>query len=225
MKEIAAGTEITPKKFEASEWLTQINKSREARTLKGTTIPPASYTQDGRSSSSKTSNASNDDTAASDRSLTPRQRGRRLALNSVASKQPRLPSDALKLTASIRGEGLIQVNPKQNTFAYCTPAVERAERVLRLKEVVIEAHTYEILVYCAPDESQGRGVIRGVDLPLDHQGIQEELQDPRNPPIVDFRRLGSTTAVRLTFKEPRVPTWIYLCNARHRCNLYKKFEV
>ncbi|KAH6924125.1 hypothetical protein HPB50_012523 [Hyalomma asiaticum] len=25
--------------------------------------------------------------------------------------------------------------------------------------------------------------------------------------------------------EPRVPTWIYLCNARHRCNLYKKSEV
>ncbi|KAH8033901.1 hypothetical protein HPB51_017351 [Rhipicephalus microplus] len=29
----------------------------------------------------------------------------------------------------------------------------------------------------------------------------------------------------LTFKEPRVPTWIYLCNARHRCNLQKKFEM
>ncbi|KAL1424392.1 hypothetical protein MTO96_020181 [Rhipicephalus appendiculatus] len=194
-------------------------------------------------------------TMATDRSLTPRQRGRRLALNSVASKQPRLPSDALKLIvrprgglllskitnfilfeavctaanfakASVRGEDLIQVNPKQNTFAYCTPAVERAERVLRLKELVIGTHTYEISVYCAPDESQGRGVIRGVDLRLDHQGIQEELQDPRNPPIVDFRRLGNTTAVLLTFKEPRVPTLIYLCNARHRCNLYKKkFEV
>ncbi|KAL1466765.1 hypothetical protein MTO96_042515, partial [Rhipicephalus appendiculatus] len=247
MKVIVAGTEITPQELEASEWLTQVNKSREARTSKGTTIPPASDTQDGRSSSHKTSNASNDDTVATDRSLTPRQRGRRLALNSVASKQPRLPSDALKLIVrprgglllskitnfilfevvctaanfaktSVRGEDLIQVNAKQNTFAYCTPAVERAERVLRLKELVIS-------VYCAPDESQGRGVIRGVDLRLDHQGIQEELQDPRNPPIVDFRRLGNTTAVLLTFKEPRDPTWIYLCNARHRCNLYKKFEV
>ncbi|KAL1460421.1 hypothetical protein MTO96_027367 [Rhipicephalus appendiculatus] len=181
--------------------------------------------------------------------------GGRLALNSVASKQPRLPSDALKLIvrprgglllskitnfilyeavctaanfakASVRGEDLIQINPKQNTFAYCTPAVERAERVLRLKELVIGTHTYEISVYCAPDESQGRGVIRGVDLRRDHQGIQEELQDPRNPPIVDFSRLGNTTTVLLTCKEPRVPTWIYLCNAHHRCNLYKKkFEV
>ncbi|KAH7964601.1 hypothetical protein HPB51_027162 [Rhipicephalus microplus] len=26
----------------------------------------------------------------------------------------------------------------------------------------------------------------------------------------------------LTFKEPRVSTWTYLCKARHRCNLYKK---
>ncbi|KAL1482015.1 hypothetical protein MTO96_034073 [Rhipicephalus appendiculatus] len=136
---------------------------------------------------------------------------------------------ALQLTSprpQFAAKTSIQVNPKQNTFAYCTPAVERAERVLRLKELVIGTHTYEISVYCAPEESQGRGVIRGVDLRLDHQGIQEELQDSRNPPIVDFRRLGNTTAVLLTFKEPRVPTWIYLSNARHRCNLYKKkFEV
>ncbi|KAH7956774.1 hypothetical protein HPB52_012571 [Rhipicephalus sanguineus] len=171
MKEIVAGTEITPEEFEASEWLTQVNKSREARTSKGTTIPPASDTQDGRSTSHKTSNASNDDTAATDRSLTPRQ--------------PNFPK------SSVRGEDLIQVNPKQNTFAYCTPSVERAERVLRLKELVIGTHTYEISVYCAPDESQGCGVIRGVDLRLDRQGIQEELEDPRNPPIVDFRLWGT----------------------------------
>ncbi|KAH7944188.1 hypothetical protein HPB52_016938 [Rhipicephalus sanguineus] len=128
--------------------------------------------------------------------------------------------------ASIRGEGLVQVNPKQSTFACCTPAVERAERVLRLKELVIDTHMYEILVYCAPDESQGRGVIRGVDLHLDRQGIQEHLQGPRNPPIVDYHRLGNNTTVMLTFKEYRVLTGIYLCNARHCCNLYKSnFEV
>ncbi|KAH7943720.1 hypothetical protein HPB52_010476 [Rhipicephalus sanguineus] len=252
LDEIVAGKEIIPEEFEASEWLTRVNKSREARTSKGTTVPPASDTKDGRSSSHKTSN---DDTAATDRSLRPRQRGRRTAVNSVASKQPRLPSDAVKLIvrprgglllskinnfqlfeavctaanfpkASIRGEDLFQVNLKQNTFAHCTPAVERAERVLRLKELVIDAHTYKISVYCAPDESQGRGVIRSVDLRLDRQGIHEELEDPRNPPIVDFRRLGNPTAGLLTFKEPRVPMWIHLCNARHRCNLYKKkFEV
>ncbi|KAH7943476.1 hypothetical protein HPB52_008883 [Rhipicephalus sanguineus] len=105
MKEIVEGTEITPEESEASQWLTRVNKSREARTSKGTTIPPASV--DGRSSSHMTSNASNDDTTATDRSLTPRQRGRRLALNSVASKQPRLPSDALKLIVRPRGGVLL----------------------------------------------------------------------------------------------------------------------
>ncbi|KAL1438382.1 hypothetical protein MTO96_048000 [Rhipicephalus appendiculatus] len=226
MKVIVAGTEITPQELEASEWLTQVNKSREARTSKGTTIPPASDTQDGRSSSHKTSNASNDDTAATDRSLTPRQRGRRLALNSVASKQPRLPSDALKLIVRPRGGLLLSKITNFILFEAVCTAANFAKASVRgedlIQELVIGTHTYEISVYCAPDESQGRGVIRGVDLRLDHQGIQEELQDPRNPPIVDFRRLGNTTAVLLTFKEPRVPTWIYLCNARHRCNLYKK---
>ncbi|KAG0439633.1 hypothetical protein HPB47_016576 [Ixodes persulcatus] len=171
--------------------------------------------------------------------LTPRQRGRLLAKNSVASKQPRLPSDALKLIVRPRGglqlskistyqqleaictaahftrdavrhEDLIQANLLQNTFAYCTPVVERAERVLRLKTIVVDNKTYEVSVYCVPDDSSGRA----------------ELQDNRNPPIVDFRRLGNTTAVLITFAQPQVPTWVYFCNSRHRCNLFKKkYEV
>ncbi|KAH6928410.1 hypothetical protein HPB50_015503 [Hyalomma asiaticum] len=54
---------------------------------------------------------------------------------------------------------------------------------------------YEVSVYCAPDDSSGRTVIRGVDLRLDRDNIQAELQDNRNPPIADFQRLGNTTAV------------------------------
>ncbi|KAL1419940.1 hypothetical protein MTO96_024826 [Rhipicephalus appendiculatus] len=130
MKVIVAGTEITPKELEASEWLTQVNKSREARTSKGTTIPPASDTQDGRYSSHKTSNASNDDTAATDRSLTPRQRGRRLALNSVASKQPRLPSDALKLIVRPRGGLLLSEDHQLYTIRsglHCSKLPQRPQ--------------------------------------------------------------------------------------------------
>ncbi|KAL3196422.1 hypothetical protein MRX96_015475 [Rhipicephalus microplus] len=107
MKVIVVGTEITPNEFEASEWLTQVNKSREARTSTGTAILPASGTQDGRSLSHQTWNATNGDAAATDHSLTPRQRGWRLALNSMTYKQPRLPSDALKLIVRSRGELLI----------------------------------------------------------------------------------------------------------------------
>ncbi|KAL1476411.1 hypothetical protein MTO96_036522 [Rhipicephalus appendiculatus] len=127
-----------------------------------------------------------------DHSLTPRQRGRRLALDSVASKQPRLPSDALKLIvrprgglllskitnfilfeavctaanfakASVRGEDLIQVNPKQNTFAYCTPAVERAERVLRLRNCEL-GHRADV---CASTVIKCRGCAIP-DPPSDH---------------------------------------------------------
>ncbi|KAH7952937.1 hypothetical protein HPB49_002961 [Dermacentor silvarum] len=182
---------------------------------------------------------------------TPRQRGRLLAKNSVTSNQPRLPSNALNLIVRPRGglllskiptyqlleaicmaarftgdsvchHDLIQANLIQNTFAYCIPDVQRAEQVLRLKAITIDNKEYEVSIYCAPDDSSGRGVIRGVNLRLDRDTIQAELHDNYNPPIVDFRRLGNTTAVLLTFAQPQVPTWVYFCNSRHRCNLFKK---
>ncbi|KAL1418528.1 hypothetical protein MTO96_025860 [Rhipicephalus appendiculatus] len=105
---------------------------------------------------------------------THRRRGRLPARNSVASKQPRLPSDALKLIVRLRGgqphskiltyqlleaicraarftrdavrhEDLIQANPIQNTFAYCTPDIGRAGRVLQIKAITIDNNDYEIL--------------------------------------------------------------------------------
>ncbi|KAH7941026.1 hypothetical protein HPB49_009377 [Dermacentor silvarum] len=127
---------------------------------------------------------------------------------------------------AVRHQDLIQANLIQNTFAYCTPDVQRAEQVLRVKAITIDNKEYEVSVYCAPDDISGRGVIRGVDLRLDRDTIQAELQDNRNPAIVDFRRLGNTTAVLITFAQPQVPTWVYFCNSRHRCNLFKKkYEV
>ncbi|KAH7941455.1 hypothetical protein HPB49_013839 [Dermacentor silvarum] len=175
--------------------------------------------------------------------------------NSVALNQPHLPINALKLIVRPRGglllskistyqlleaicmaarftkdavrhQDVIQANLIQNTFAYCTPDVQRTEQVKRLKVITIDNKKYEVSVYCAPDDSSGRGVIRGVHLRLDRDTIQPELQDNRNPAIVNFRRLGNTTAVLITFAQPQVPTWVYFCNSRHRCNLFrKKYEV
>ncbi|KAL3184633.1 hypothetical protein MRX96_005966 [Rhipicephalus microplus] len=54
-----------------------------------------------------TSSVRNDDVRATERSLTLRQRGRQLALNSVAFKQPRLPNNALRLIVCPRGRLLL----------------------------------------------------------------------------------------------------------------------
>ncbi|KAG0431915.1 hypothetical protein HPB47_021326, partial [Ixodes persulcatus] len=257
MRVAVEGIPISREELAASEWLTKVNKLREARTTPGPAVPDSPGDKAGpyQPSQINKGRASSVPARKMETELTPRQRGRLLAKNSVASKQPRLPSDALKLIVRPRGglqlskistyqlleaictaahftrdavrhEDLIQANLLQNTFAYCTPVVERAERVLRLKTIVVDNKTYEVSVYCAPDDSSGRGVIRGVDLRLDRDTIQAELQDNRNPPIVDFRRLGNTTAVLITFAQPQVPTWVYFCNSRHRCNLFKKkYEV
>lgn len=257
MRVAVEGIPISREELAASEWLTKVNKLREARTTPGPAVPdfPGDKAGPDQPSQINKGRASSVPARKMETELTPRQRGRLLAKNSVASKQPRLPSDALKLIVRPRGglqlskistyqlleaictaahftrdavrhEDLIQANLLQNTFAYCTPVVERAERVLRLKTIVVDNKTYEVSVYCVPDDSSGRGVIRGVDLRLDRDTIQAELQDNRNPPIVDFRRLGNTTAVLITFAQPQVPTWVYFCNSRHRCNLFKKkYEV
>ncbi|KAH6920663.1 hypothetical protein HPB50_028347 [Hyalomma asiaticum] len=226
-----------------TDWLTKVNKLRVARTSPGCALPNPPGDKVGPDQPPRINNGQ--PSAAPARKMptepTLRQRGRLLAKNSVASKQPRLPSDALKLIVRPRGglllskistyqlleavcivahftrdavrhEDLIQANLIQNTFAYCTPDIERAERVLRIKAITIDNKDCEVSVYCAPDDSSGRGVIRGVDLRLDQDTIQAELLDNRNPPIADFRRLGNTTAVLITFAQPEVPIWINFCN-------------
>ncbi|KAH7932993.1 hypothetical protein HPB49_006215 [Dermacentor silvarum] len=127
---------------------------------------------------------------------------------------------------SVLGE-TVQNGQWRHTVAQVgTPGIQRAEQVLRLKEITIDNKEYEVSVYCAPDDISGRGVIRGVDLRLDRDTIQAELKDNHNPSIVDFRRLGNTTAVLITFAQPQVPTWVYFSNSQHRCNLFKKkYEV
>lgn len=257
MKVAVEGIPISREELAASDWLTKVNKLRVARTTPGQAVPDllgdkAGPDQPPQNNKGQASGAPARKKASEP---TPRQRGRLLAKKSVASNQPRLPSNALKLIVRPRGglllskistyqlleaicmaarftrdavrhQDLIQANLIQNTFAYCTPDVQRAEQVLRLKAITIDNKEYEVSVYCAPDDSSGRGVIRGVDLRLDRDAIQAELQDDRNPAIVDFRRLGNTTAVLITFAQPQVPTWVYFCNSRHRCNLFKKkYEV
>lgn len=253
MKVAVEGIPISREELAASDWLTKVNKLRVARTTPGQAVPDllgdkAGPDQPPQNNKGQASGAPARKKASEP---TPRQRGRLLAKKSVASNQPRLPSNALKLIVRPRGglllskistyqlleaicmaarftrdavrhQDLIQANLIQNTFAYCTPDVQRAEQVLPLKAITIDNKEYEVSVYCAPDDSSGRGVIRGVDLRLDQDAIQAELQDDRNPAIVDFRRLGNTTAVLIS----TVPTWLYFCNSRHRCNLFKKkYEV
>ncbi|KAL1484258.1 hypothetical protein MTO96_050079 [Rhipicephalus appendiculatus] len=257
MKVAVEGIPISREELAATDWLTKENKLWVARTAPGSAVPDSPGDKAGPDQPPQVNkgHASGAPVKKTSTEPTPRQRGRVLAKSSVASKQPRLPSDALKLiirphgglllskistyqlleavcTAArftrdaVRHEDLIQANLIQNTFAYCTPDLGRAERVLQVKEITIDNKDYEVSVYCAPDDSSGRGVIRGVDLRLDKDAIQAELQDKRNPHIIDFRRLGNTTAVLITFAQPQVPTWIYFCNSRHRCNLYKKkYEV
>ncbi|KAH7949899.1 hypothetical protein HPB49_016569 [Dermacentor silvarum] len=240
MKVAIEGIPISREELAASDWLTKVNKLRVARTTPGQAVPDllgdkAGPDQPPQNNKGQASGAPARKKASEP---TPRQRGRLLAKKSVASNQPRLPSNALKLIVRPRGglllskistyqlleaicmaarftrdavrhQDLIQANLIQNTFAYCTPDVQRAEQVLRLKAITIDNKEHEVSVCCAPDDSSGRGVIRGVDLRLDRDAIQAELQDDRNPAM-----------------GPQVPTWVYFCNSRHRCNLFKKkYEV
>ncbi|KAH7973454.1 hypothetical protein HPB49_001159 [Dermacentor silvarum] len=188
MKVAVEGIPISREELAASDWLTKVNKLRVARTTPGQAVPDllgdkAGPDQPPQNNKGQASGAPARKKASEP---TPRQRGRLLAKKSVASNQPRLPSNALKLIVRPRGglllskistyqlleaicmaarftrdavphQDLIQANLIQNTFAYCTPDVQRAEQVLRLKAITIDNKEYEVSVYCAPDDSSGRG--------------------------------------------------------------------
>ncbi|KAL3187857.1 hypothetical protein MRX96_000479 [Rhipicephalus microplus] len=92
------------------------------------------------------------------RLLTPRHCGWQLALNSVASKQPRLLSDALKLIVRPRGGFLLSKITDFQLFEAVCAAENFAKASIRA------------------DESQGFSVIRGVDLRLDHQVFKQKYK-------------------------------------------------
>ncbi|KAK8777780.1 hypothetical protein V5799_020879 [Amblyomma americanum] len=152
MRVTVEGIPISREELAASDWLTKVNKLREARTTSGPAVPDFPGDKAGPNQASQIDNGLRAKTEAE---LTPRQRARLLAKKSVALNQPSLPSNAHKLIVRPRGglipskittyqlleaictaarftrdavrhEDLIQANLIQNTFAYCTPVVERA---------------------------------------------------------------------------------------------------
>ncbi|XP_070387756.1 uncharacterized protein [Dermacentor albipictus] len=178
--------------------------------------------------------------------------GRKLALRSVASQQPRLPTGlhkviirpsgglkALSLGGDVKiyeivraaagvnlkeaKEDIIQLNTKQNTILVGTMSEERMHRYLKIKILQVDQAKYEVNAYLSAPDGSGKGVIHGIPVEHTEAQILDNLDCSRNPKIRGVRRMGKTsTSVLILFVNDNVPFWIYYGGGLLKCFLYKK---
>lgn len=114
------------------------------------------------------------------------------------------------------------INTLQHLVLINTPDPQRRHRYLAIKSVLIKGAAYDIYCYQAAPEDCARGVVHGVPLSHSYEDIQDRLNHERNPPILDFRRMGSTESIIILFEQDWVPKHIYYSSVLYRCYLFKK---
>lgn len=116
----------------------------------------------------------------------------------------------------------LQIDSSQNTATVSTPSAEVAQLLVKLKQVIISNASHAVILYgLAPDDAV-KGVIRGVPVEFSNEEIIQNI-DQEGFEIYSTRRLGiDSTTIILTFAGPKVPHYIRLYGAEHRCTLYKK---
>lgn len=116
----------------------------------------------------------------------------------------------------------LQVDVKQNTATVSTPSADVAKLLLKTKQIVLNnAHHAVVLYGLAPDDAV-KGVIRGVPVEFTEDQIIQNI-DQEGFELYSSRRIGKeSTTVILTFAGPKVPHYVRLYGAEHRCTLYKK---
>lgn len=114
----------------------------------------------------------------------------------------------------------LQVDVKQNTAMVSTPSADVTKLLLKTKQIVLNnAHHAAVLYGLSPDDAV-KGVIRGVPVEFTEDQIIQNI-DQEGFELYSCRRIGKeSTTVILTFVGPKVPHYVRLYGAEHRCTLY-----
>ncbi|KAG0445019.1 hypothetical protein HPB47_003209 [Ixodes persulcatus] len=81
---------------------------------------------------------------------------------------------------------------------------------------------YEVSSYLAAPDNTCKGIIRNIDLELDHEQIRSLIVQPRNPKALEARRIKNYTTVVILFDGLKVPNYVMCGLSMLRCTLYRR---
>lgn len=112
-------------------------------------------------------------------------------------------------------------NPVQNIIVIITPSDANAARYRQITSLKIDPLEYEVSSYLAPPDDTCKGVIRGVNIALTPERLNELIRTPQNPTAIGARCIKNTTTIVVLFNGKTVPDKVLVGYCLHRCSLYR----
>ncbi|KAG0432639.1 hypothetical protein HPB47_020649 [Ixodes persulcatus] len=168
----------------------------------------------------------------------------------AASRMPRLPKEHFRVIVRPRGglnvknvsqvkiahalvtaaglsftkaaEDIICPNAVQNILVVSTPSENNAKTDARVEAISIGSAIYEVSSYLAAPDNTCKGIIRNIDLELDHEQLRSLIVQPRNPKALKAKRIKNSTTVVILFDGLKVPNYVMCGLSMLRCTLYRR---
>ncbi|KAG0416909.1 hypothetical protein HPB47_006007 [Ixodes persulcatus] len=232
MQVTVEGEDISPEEFQCAGWQSAFTKRKSSQKCLPAESEQPTDTPSGSSNGG---------------SRTPASVKKRLV---AASRMPRLPKEHFRVIVRPRGginvknvsqvkiaqalvtaaglsftnaaEDIICPNAVQNILVVSTPSEHNAKTYARVEAISIGSAIYEVSSYLAAPDNTCKGIIRNIDLELDHEQLRSLIVQPRNPKALEARRIKNSTTVVILFDGLKVPNYVMCGLSMLRCTLYRR---
>ncbi|KAM7284711.1 uncharacterized protein ISCGN_001805 [Ixodes scapularis] len=110
----------------------------------------------------------------------------------------------------------------QNILVVSTPSEHNAKTYAGVEAISIGPAIYEVSSYLAAPDNTCKGIIRNIDLELDHEQLRSLIIQPRNPKALEARRIKNSSTVVTLFDGLKVPNHVMCDLSMLRCTLYRR---
>ncbi|CAN7997241.1 unnamed protein product [Ixodes pacificus] len=229
MQVTVEGEDISPEEFQCAGWQSAFTKRKSSqKCLPAESEQPANTPRGSSNGGSRT----------------PASVKKRLV---AASRMPRLPKEHFRVIVRPRGglnvknvsqvkiaqalvtaaglsftnatEDIICPNAMQNILVVSTPSEHNAKTYAGVEAISIGSAIYEVSSYLAAPDNTCKGIIRNIDLELDHEQLRSLIVQLRNPKALEARRIKNSTTVVILFDGLKVPNYVMCGLSMLRCTL------
>ncbi|KAH7959108.1 hypothetical protein HPB49_008310 [Dermacentor silvarum] len=115
----------------------------------------------------------------------------------------------------------LRIDEEQNVIVVSTPSPAMEKALETLQKITVGGNTYEVAVYPIAPDNSCKGVIYNIGMDCSVEEVRAVVEAPGYE-VLTIRRLGSSSALAITFKGKKVPFYIYVHRVLTRCYLYKR---